>query len=346
MPARAGRPAEARARENASTPTVPIAAARMTLGSGRAMTMKTTMTARPTNMRDRRRIGVWTTTAMTAVRRMARLLPLTADRWDMPVASMASLSSSGVRVVSPTTSAGTSARASVGRSSTAPRSRSRTWSETASSPGARGVTSGGPSGVRTARSARPGSAGRSRALKDTRCRHCRPAHRSSPRTRTGVETALRYPRASTVRTRRRTRTRTRSPSAPRTKGSARTRPSTLATDPERASSVTGPARSRHAWVALTTRTRPVTAAVRASSGRRALVASASTTATVPTTRRCPGDHARAQVPLAQATRAGTSARRSAGPAPRCLTTPPGPGRGSARASSPRCRSPLRARRRW
>ena len=103
---RAGRP---RRREvlRPSSPTAPIAAARTTLGSGRTRTTNAERGARP-------RAAVASDVAGPAARRgrgrrparWRRCCPHTADRWVMPVTSIASSRSCGVREVSPMTSAG------------------------------------------------------------------------------------------------------------------------------------------------------------------------------------------------------------------------------------------------
>ena len=69
---------------------------------------------------------------------IATLLPETADRWVIPVASMASVRSGGVRLVSPMTRAGSKPRASGGRGAAASRRPARRCSATlATAPGRR-----------------------------------------------------------------------------------------------------------------------------------------------------------------------------------------------------------------
>ena len=112
-----------------SSPTAPIAAARTTLGSGRTRTTNREQRARPrvAGASDVARPAA-PASPSAAASTIATLLPLTADRCVIPVTSMASSRSWGVREVSPMTSPGSSPRASVGSPSVASANRSRTTS--------------------------------------------------------------------------------------------------------------------------------------------------------------------------------------------------------------------------
>ncbi len=128
----------------------------------------------------------------------ATLLPLTAVRWVIPVARMASVRSGGVRLVSPMTSPGSSPRASGGAWSTAVRRprRRRSAADATVPGGAR--TTGGPrtASVATRSSAR--SVGLSRPCTRTVDRHAGSAIAGSPVSSTGAEVLRRSPRASST----------------------------------------------------------------------------------------------------------------------------------------------------
>ena len=134
---RAARPRPSRPRGRRSAPA----------GRGRRTASSSTAAS---GGRQRRRRPSSPARPSAAASTMATLLPLTADRWVIPVTSMASSRSWGVREVSPITSPGSSPRASVGSPSVASANRSRTTSAArATHPGsARSV--GGPRGTRTA----------------------------------------------------------------------------------------------------------------------------------------------------------------------------------------------------
>ena len=113
-----GSPADRRERLRPSSPIAPMAAARTTLGSGRA---RTTNPARATRARTgRARLGMPSSThrPRTSPVTTATLLPLTAVRCVIPVARIASVRSAGVRLVSPMTRPGSNPRASAGAEST------------------------------------------------------------------------------------------------------------------------------------------------------------------------------------------------------------------------------------
>ncbi len=138
----------------------PMTDARTTLGSGRARTTKPARARRARAGRARRGTPSSPATPRTRPRTTATLAPLTADRWVIPVASMASVRSPGVRLVSPMTSPGRRPRASAGASSTAARSPARSRSAPAATRPGGARSSGLPVAVATASSRPSGEAGR------------------------------------------------------------------------------------------------------------------------------------------------------------------------------------------
>ena len=90
--------------------TVPIAAARTTLGSVRAMSTKPTMPAAATAYVQRPRTPSQRATTSRNPTSSVRLVPLTASRWVSPVVRKSSASAGSSPLSSPTTRAGTSSR--------------------------------------------------------------------------------------------------------------------------------------------------------------------------------------------------------------------------------------------
>ncbi len=126
-------------------------------------------------------------------------MPDTAETWLRPVASMASVRSCGVRLVSPTTRAGTRPRASVHTPSVASRNLARTAAAVSSTRPGAPTTRGGPSGRATATTSSPGSEGASRATTSTSSFQPRPPQvLAGAMTSTGDSTGERTPRPTTV----------------------------------------------------------------------------------------------------------------------------------------------------
>ena len=126
-----GGPAERRERLRPISPIAPIAAARTTLGSGRASTTKPASASSASGGRQRRGTPRTTHSPSTRPVTTATLLPLTAVRCVMPVARIAAVRSGGVRLVSPMTRPGRRPRASGGARSTAERRPARSRSAAA-----------------------------------------------------------------------------------------------------------------------------------------------------------------------------------------------------------------------
>ncbi len=114
---------------SAATPTAPIAAARTTLGSGRASSTKATIESAPSTQSPRRRMPTARPTAITTASTIVRLVPETAMRWVSPLRRKSSSTLSLTRPSSPSTRAGTSASGSSPTGVTAWRTPSRTRSE-------------------------------------------------------------------------------------------------------------------------------------------------------------------------------------------------------------------------
>ena len=151
----------------ASRATVPIAAARRTLGSVRHRAMNTTTATAPTRSSHRPRTPHQRAPTMQNAARIDRFAPDTAVRWVRPVTMKSSRSSSVMWRRSPTTNDGTRARRSVGRSATASRNPPRTCSTARpGQPG--GATTSMERRVMTARWGSPGSGARSVARARTR----------------------------------------------------------------------------------------------------------------------------------------------------------------------------------
>ena len=180
-----------------SNPTPPIAAARTTLGSGRTSTTNPSRSTAASGGRQRRRTPRRPANPRAAARTIATLEPLTADRWVIPVTSMASSRSAGVREVSPMTSPGRRPRASVGSPSVAAANRVRTTSAVRATRPGSSRTVGEPRGVSTATtSSARSSAGASCPTACTRDCQGRPSQVRSANTRTGDATAVSTPRPS------------------------------------------------------------------------------------------------------------------------------------------------------
>jgi len=262
-----------------SSPTAPMAAARMTLGSGRTRTTKPARITRAATGRQRRRSPTIRQRPIPAARMIATLEPLTADRWVMPVASIASLRSLGVFVVSPMTRPGRSPRASVGSSSVARRNRARTTSATRWTGPGGCSDAGGARGLSTARTSSPGSdGGLSRPETRTLSCHRTESHEASPRTRTGLCTADSDPRPVTDSTSSLVMTSGSPPGCPprggTSLGSLATVASTVTVARSAASSLTGPASRTETWAARHTRANADATPVSAPSPHRALTRSA------------------------------------------------------------------------
>ena len=114
---------------------------------------------------------------------------------------MASDRSGGVRLVSPSTRAGTRPRASAQTSSVAAALRCRTSSAASRTGPGPSMTRGTPSGRATATTSSPGSDAASRAASSTSSFHPSAPHvGAGPRRSTGVCTSVRTPRPTTVAT--------------------------------------------------------------------------------------------------------------------------------------------------
>ena len=109
-----------------SSATEPIAAARSTLGSGRASSTNPATPSTPTTSRPRARTPAQRATTSRKPTTSVRLVPETAARWVSPQVRKSSTTSSDICWSSPTTRAGTSARESGGAPATAARIPART----------------------------------------------------------------------------------------------------------------------------------------------------------------------------------------------------------------------------
>ena len=173
-------------RPSDSSATEPIAAARTTLGSGRASTTNPTTPSTPTAVRPRARTPSPRATRSRNPTTSVRFVPDTAVRWVSPQVRNASTTSGDMRRSSPTTSAGTRARAS-GLPRTASRMPRRTASAPASAPSGDSITVGEDGPVSTApTSGRSGGA--RRAVPRTSAPSFTRAQGSSPTSTTGVRT--------------------------------------------------------------------------------------------------------------------------------------------------------------
>ena len=191
-----GSPAERRDRLSPMSPIAPIAAARTTLGSGLASTTKPARASSASSGLAHRGMPTRTHRPRTSPTTTATLLPLTAVRWVMPVARIASVRSGGVRLVSPMTSPGSRPRGSAGAPSTAPRSPARRCSAAdATAPGG-ATTVNVPVTAMPATRSSPGSVGRSRPVSCTVDRHAGSVNAASPVSSTGAPVACCRPRAS------------------------------------------------------------------------------------------------------------------------------------------------------
>ncbi len=190
----------------ASRPTVPIAAARTTLGSVRASSTKPTIPTAPTAYSQRPRTPHHRASTSRKPTTRVRLVPDTASRWVSPVVRKSSASPGSRPSSSPSTSAGTSARWLGGRSATDARIESRTACDPRHHTSGPVSTSGSPRAETTA--ARPGSsAGESRAVVRSVLPNRTSSHERSASTSTGVDSPWVDPRPVTRTARPRTRTR-------------------------------------------------------------------------------------------------------------------------------------------
>ncbi len=296
-----------------------MTAARSTLGSGRARTTKPASRRPATTGRQRRRMPRTRHNPIPAARTTATLLPDTADRWVMPVASIASVSDAGVRLVSPITRAGRSPRASAGSAATARRRPARTCSAAAATHPASCSRVGGPRGLRTATTSSPPSATSSRPVVRTISCQRTAFQEASPKTSTGVRARLCCPRPDTDRTSSRTSTISVDvgPVVATTRGSVVTTASSVTvarscarrgTSPASRTAVCAPSESRHSAVPdRVTASSPDQGSRRHRrwiSSRHNRVRPPATASTVAGGRDSPS-----AVPV-QATRAGTSSRAS------------------------------------
>ena len=112
----------------AASATRPIAAARSTLGCGRASTTNTTTITSPTTVKPRARTPSSLASGRTKARSSVRLVPDTADKCVSPVTLKSSTRSGGRADSSPMTSAGTSPRTASGSPATDSRRPARTRS--------------------------------------------------------------------------------------------------------------------------------------------------------------------------------------------------------------------------
>ena len=110
-------------------PTTPMAAARTTLGSGRASSTNPATDTRPSTTRTRRGAPSDRASTSTTASTIVRFVPDTASRWVRPLRRNSSCTSSEIRWSSPSTSAGTSADGSRPVWATACRTPARTRSE-------------------------------------------------------------------------------------------------------------------------------------------------------------------------------------------------------------------------
>ena len=194
-----GGPAERRERLRPISPIAPIAAARTTLGSGRASTTNPASATSASTGRHRRGTPTTTQRPRTSPVTTATLLPLTAVRWVMPVARIAAVRSSGVRLVSPMTRPGSSPRASGGAWSSEERSPARRRSAADATAPGDSSTWGAPLTDRVATRSSAGSVGPSRPRTRTVDRQPGSAIAGSPVSSTGALVSRLSPRASSTR---------------------------------------------------------------------------------------------------------------------------------------------------
>lgn len=360
----------------ASKVTDPQAAARSTLGSGRHTTTKARISATPHRAVARKesprrgarpprsarcaRAGAPMSRKSTTV----RLEPETASRCSRSVARNASCRSGSTREVSPTTSPGSRALASGASPSVTSRSPARSRPAIRCAASGPPVTRGGasPAGRSSATARSPPRAGASRAATSTRIEGCNRAHPGCPAsTRTGVETLVRAPSGPVTRVTTASRTTTGGPLPVRAvRGSEPTVRSASTRAWSRASSGTGPARASARWSPATpapaaAHSRAAATAVPALRNgverrRPASINSPATPTPSPATAALrPTGTSRATAAATQAAEAGTTNRRSAGPAstgPRptgpCSDEPPaaGPPTAGPRAAGSRSGAPL------
>lgn len=256
-----------------------------------------------------------------------RLDPETASRCSRSVARKASCRSGSTREVSPTTSPGSRALASGARSSVTSRSPARSRPAIRCTVSGPPVTRGGasPAGRSRATARSPSRAGASRATTATRVEGCNRAQCGCPAsTRTGVDTRVLVPSGPVTRVTTASSTTTGGPLPLRAvRGSEPTvsSASTRACSP--ASPATGPARASARWSPATAapapaHSRAATTAVPAFQAGPprlppATISSPATPAHSPAAQAlAPGGAPRATAAAAQAARAGTTRRRSAG----------------------------------
>ena len=154
--------------DKAISPTSPMTAARSTLGDGRARTTKPASATAASTGAPRTPIPDRRASSSTAPQTIATLVPLTAVRWVRPTVWKSASSAGSSRLVSPTTSPGSSPASASGSGSTARRSPARRcpaarW--TALGPDS---TCGEPRPDSTAATSSPRSGARSRPSSRTR----------------------------------------------------------------------------------------------------------------------------------------------------------------------------------
>ena len=226
--------------------TVPIAAARTTLGSVRASSTNPTIPPAPTRPSQRPRTPPQRATTRRKPTTSVRLVPDTAVRWVRPVVRKSSVSSRDIPESSPSTRAGTKAAWAAGRWATESRIEARSASVARQAGPGLATRTGGPRGVTSAATSRS-SAGASRPVKRTRSRIATRCHSSSPKTSTGW-----WRPTATL-------TSTRSPNGPGTSlGSLVTVPVRVTRARSRARPATGPSRTAFARATATTPTPPPT----------------------------------------------------------------------------------------
>lgn len=322
--------------------TAPQAAARSTLGSGRHTTTKPRVSAAPHRAVARSespsrgaspprsaccaRAGGPMSRNSTTV----RFDPETASRCSRSVARKASCSSGSTLKVSPTTSPGSRARASGASPSVASRSPARNRPANRCAASGPPVTPGGvsPAGRSRATARSPLRAGASRASTATRVEGCSPAHPGcDASTRTGVSTRVRAPSGPVTRVTTASSTTSGGPPPLReagTRGSEPTVSSAWTRAWSRASAATGPARASARWSPATPAPAEAHSRTAAAAGAifprvpglrhpAAISSPAAATARAAPTALRPGGAPRARAAAAQAARAGTTRRRSAGP---------------------------------
>ena len=173
-----------------TSPTVPMAAARTTLGSVRASSTNPRTPTAPTTTSPRARTPAHRASTSRQPTTRVRLVPETASRWVSPEVRNASVRAGGIPASSPSTRAGTRWRGPTSWWSTAPRMPARSVEAPRRSGPGPSSSCGGPRLLNTpARSSVRAWA--SRPDRATRAPSGSPAALRSPMTRTGARTRCR-----------------------------------------------------------------------------------------------------------------------------------------------------------